>query len=132
MIVADVSWVIALRDPADAHHDVAVESNRNLGAENVVLPALTLAECLVGPARLGVLDEADRDLRAAFEILEADGDAPTRWAALRASARLRLPDTVVLDAALLRKARGIATFDETLAERAATHDLDVIGFELRA
>ena len=127
MIVADASWVIALRDPHDAHHRLAVDSNRKLGTEQMVLPSLTFAECLVAPARMGVLDEAAEDLRAAFDIYDADQDAPLRWAALRASTRLRLPDVIVLDAALTREARGIATFDDRLADRSLMKGLDVIG-----
>ena len=52
MIVADAGWIIALRDPKDAHHEVAVDSNRRLGTEAAILPAVTFAECLVGPAKL--------------------------------------------------------------------------------
>ncbi len=127
MIVADASWVIALRDPKDAHHEVAADSNQKLGDEAAVLPAVTLAECLVGPAKLGLLDKAARDLRAAFEIHEADVDAPLRWASLRASTGLRLPDVIVLDAAIHREARGVATFDDRLASRAIDRGLVVIG-----
>ncbi len=85
MIVADASWIIALRDPHDEHHGAAVTSNQKLGNEDVMLPSLTFAECLVSPAQMGVLDQAAEDLRAAFEITEGDKDAPLRWAALRAS-----------------------------------------------
>ncbi len=127
MIVADASWVIALRDPMDAHHDVAVASNLTLEDEAVVLPAVTLAECLVGPAKLGLVGKGARALRAAFEIQEADGDAPVRWASLRASTGLRLPDVIVLDAALHRGARGVATFDDRLAARAVDNGLVAIG-----
>jgi predicted nucleic acid-binding protein len=127
VIVTDASWVIALRDPEDAHHGAATESNRKLGDEATVLPAVTFAECLVGPAKLGLLDKAARDLRAAFEIHEADGDAPMRWASLRASTGLRLPDVIVLDAALQREARGVATFDDRLATRVMDRGLEVVG-----
>lgn len=129
MIVADASWVIALRDPEDAHHDAAAESNRKLGQEEAVLPAVTFAECLVGPAKLGLLDKAARDLRAAFEIHQADGDAPVRWASLRASTGLRLPDVIVLDAALHREARGVATFDDRLAACSVDRGLEIVGLE---
>jgi predicted nucleic acid-binding protein len=126
VIVADASWVVALRDPKDAHHEDAADSNRKLGDETAILPAVTLAECLVGPAKLGLLDKAARDLRAAFEIHEADVDAPVRWASLRASTGLRLPDVVVLDTALHRDARGIATFDDRLASQAVDRGLVVL------
>jgi predicted nucleic acid-binding protein len=127
VIVADASWIIALRDPKDVHHEAAADSNRKLGDEEALLPAVTFAECLVGPAKLGLLDKAARDLRAAFEIQEADGDAPMRWASLRASTGLRLRDVIVLDAVLYRGARGIATFDDRLAACSADKGLEVIG-----
>jgi len=130
VIVVDASWVIALRDPADAHHPAAVESNRKLGDEAVILPAVTFAECLVGPAKLGVLDKAARDLRAGFEVHQVDGDAPVRWASLRASTGLRLPDVIVLDAALHRDARGIATFDDRLAACSVDKGLEVVGLKV--
>lgn len=129
MIVVDASWIIALRDPRDVHHEAAAESNRKLGEEEAVLPTVSFAECLVGPAKLGVLDDAARDLRAAFEIHHADGDAPVRWALLRASTGLRLPDVIVLDAALRHEARGVATFDDRLAACSVDRGLDIVGLE---
>jgi len=73
---------------------------------------------------LGVLDDAAtprrrRDaattLRAAFEVVTLDAEAPVRWAQLRATTRLRLPDVVVLDTALVHGATTILTFDAGLA-----------------
>ncbi|MDE0701143.1 MAG: type II toxin-antitoxin system VapC family toxin [Acidimicrobiaceae bacterium] len=127
MIVADASWVVALRDPSDRHHDQAVAVNGEIGSESSLLHPVTLAECLVAPARLGVLDEASARLQAAFDIDIIDPGAPARWTKLRAETRLRLPDAIVLDTALNRRARAIATFDEQLQTRAADHGLEVLG-----
>jgi predicted nucleic acid-binding protein len=127
VIVTDASWVVALRDPADPHHPSAVAANEAIGDEPALLPAVTFAECLVAPAKLGVVDKAATDLRAGFEVIEADPEAPLRWAALRTRTGLRLPDAIVLDAALHLGARAIATFDDRLAARAIERELEVIG-----
>lgn len=126
MIVADASWVIALRDPSDALHSAAVAVNRDLGEESVSLHPVTLAECLMAPARLGVLQDAALRLRAAFEIPDIDSDAPPRWAAMRAEAGLRLPEAVVLDTALSHRARAVVTFGTQLAAAAQAHGIDVV------
>lgn len=126
MIVADASWVVALRDPSDDHHLPAAAINRGIDDEDVWLHPVTLAECLVAPARLGVLPDAVLRLRAAFEVPDVERDAPVRWAALRAETGLRLPDAVVLDTALSHGARAIVTFDAKLASAASEHGLDIV------
>ncbi|MDZ7732558.1 MAG: hypothetical protein U5R31_05065 [Acidimicrobiia bacterium] len=88
VIVADASWIVALRDPDDPHHLDAAAINDDTAVEEILLHPLTLAECLVAPARLGVLDQAAAALRAAFEVTDVDDDAPLRWAGLRARRRL--------------------------------------------
>jgi len=127
VIVVDTSWVVALRDPGDDHHRRAVETSREIADEDAVLHPVTLAECLVAPSRLGVLEEASAGLRASFDVVDVDPDAPLRWARLRAATGLRLPDAIVLDTALHRRARAVATFDERLAARAAGHGIEVLG-----
>jgi predicted nucleic acid-binding protein len=127
VIVADASWIVALRDPDDAHHAEATAINESTASEDALLHPVTLAECLVAPALLGVLDEAAASLRAAFEIVPFDDDAPIRWALLRAESGLRLPDVVVLDTALRHGARAIATFDDRLTSRSVDRGLGVLG-----
>ena len=124
MIVADASWVIALRDPEDPHHRSAVALNEATVDEIIVLHPVTLAECLVGPARLSRLDTATSDARAAFEIVEIDVDAPLRWAGLRATTGLRLPDAIVLDTAIVHGASMILTFDQQLAAEARVRSIE--------
>lgn len=126
MIVADASWVVALRDPDDDHHQQAAAVNRGISEEDVLLHPVTLAECLVAPAQLGALQDATLRLRAAFDVPEVAREAPVRWAALRASTGLRLPDAIVLDTAISHQARAIATFDTRLAASARTHGLEVL------
>lgn len=118
MIVADASWIIALSDPGDPHHAAAVALNRTTLDDAVVLHPVTLAECFVGPASSGLLDEVADALRSAFTIATVDADAPLRWAALRAATGLRLPDSIVLDTAVVGGASAILTFDRQLAAEA--------------
>ncbi|MXX64587.1 MAG: type II toxin-antitoxin system VapC family toxin [Acidimicrobiia bacterium] len=127
VIVLDTSWVVALRDPRDAHHRRAVETSREIAEENAALHPVTLAECLVAPARLGVLKEAAAALRASFSVVDVDPDAPLRWARLRTTTELRLPDCIVLDTALHLGPRAVATFDDKLASRAVGRGLEVLG-----
>lgn len=123
MIVADASWVIALRDPADAHHTAAIAIGEATANDVVLLHPVTFAECLVAPARLGVLDAAATALRHAYDICDVDDDAPVRWARLRADSGLRLPDVIVLDTAIAHGATSIATFDDRLVAAAATRGI---------
>jgi predicted nucleic acid-binding protein len=125
VIVADASWIIALRDPQDRHHAAARDIAEASTDEEVLLHPVTFAECLVAPARLGRLDDAATALRAAYEIVDVDPDAPIRWARLRASTGLRLPDAVVLDTAITRGAETIVTFDERLSDAAAAQGIGV-------
>ena len=127
MIVVDASWIVALRDEDDVHHRRAVETFAQIADEDAVLHPVTLAECLVAPARMGVMEEAAALLRASFDVTGMDLDAPLRWAQLRAATGLRLPDAIVLDTALHQRARAVATFDEQLAARACTRGLEVLG-----
>ncbi len=89
---------------ADAHHRAAVEVSELIAEEEVLIAAVTLAECLVAPAHLGRVDDAELALRAAFEIETADDNA-----ARRAASRLRLPGAIVLETALHHHARAVAT-----------------------
>jgi len=125
VIVADASWIIALRDPADGHHGAAVAVNETTADQEILLHPVTLAECLVAPAKLGELDDAANKLRAAYEIIDIDIDAPERWARLQAHAGLRLPDAIVLDAAITHGASGILTFDDNLAAAATKRNIAI-------
>lgn len=127
MIVTDASWVIALRDDQDPHHAAATAILTEVGLEATLLHAVTLAGCLVAPARLGLLDAAATALRAAFEIVDADREAPLRWASIRADSGLRLPDAIVFDTARQHRARAIVTFDERLATVSRQYGIEVLG-----
>lgn len=127
MIVADASWIIAQRDPHNIHHAAAVRIAQHTMDETIILHPLTLAECLVSPARSGQLEPAAAALRAAYQIADIDPGAPLRWARLRAETRLRLPDAIVLDTAVVNGATILITFDLQLARAAAGRRITVRG-----
>lgn len=114
MIVLDASVLIAHLDGNDRHHGratvlLAAAEHETLGASPI-----SLAEVLVGPARVGVLDRAT----AALDLLGVatvplPADAPTRLASLRAGTGLKLPDCCVLLAAETSRA-AVASFDDRL------------------
>lgn len=116
MIVLDASVIIAhLGD--DAHAEQALEI---LDTEDeLAIHPLTLAECLVGPARLHREAEAMATIeRLGIELAPCPVGQPLAIARLRATSRLKLPDCCVLVSALQASAT-VGTFDTTLA-RAAT------------
>lgn len=127
MIVADASWIIALRDPANAHHSSAVHIVQATTDEEVLLHPVTLAECLVGPAKQGQLEEQAAALRAAFQVVGVESDDPARWARIRVDHGLRLPDAIVLDTAIHHRGRALATFDHQLAHAARGCGIEVLG-----
>lgn len=127
MIVGDTSWIVALRDPDDAHHAAAVAVVEAIDDESVLIAAVTLTECLVAPAKLGNVDEAEAALRAAFDVAGYDERAPRQRANRRAVTGLRLPDAIVLETAVHHHARGVATFDARLAACCRAAGLDVLG-----
>ena len=117
MIVLDASVLIAFLDPADAHHGAAVELiSVNRGPFTV--HALTLAEALVGPARVGREQEVFADLASiGVGVADLGADEPVLLARTRASHALRMPDACVLTTAV-HLAAPLATFDARLARAA--------------
>jgi predicted nucleic acid-binding protein len=119
VIVLDASVLIAHFDAHDAQHDRALAALAATGSEELGASSITLAECLVGPARAGRLDRA---LTALGDLgvgeLGLAADSSTALAQLRAQTNLRLPDCCVLECARRTRA-SLLTFDDRLAKRAA-------------
>jgi len=114
VIVLDASVLIAHLDTGDAHHDAARRLLEESGGTPLAASAITLAETLVAPARLGRLKDAESALRRlGVEEVSIGGDAGPRLATLRAGTRLKMPDCCVLLAALDREAI-LASFDSSL------------------
>ena len=118
MIILDASVLIAHLDADDAHHERATRLLLDMIDKPLGASPLTLAEVLVGPARVGRAELAEGALRElGVEVVPLDVDAPRDLAELRVRTQLRLPDCCVLLAA--RTAGGnVATFDDRLHQAA--------------
>lgn len=128
----DASVLIAYFDANDAHHDAAANVLAEAVREDLVASAMTIAELLVVPARVG--DDALRMAQEAFTRLEIvdepfPEDAAVRLARLRADSGLKMPDCCVLLAADTAGAERVATFDARLAKAARERGLEVIGLQ---
>jgi predicted nucleic acid-binding protein len=114
LIALDTSVLIALLDPGDMHHEAARTSLDAHADDDLRIPAHTLAEALVHPARAGKEREARR-LIASLEITVDPIDKAVAVAAARLRARhssaLRMPDALVLAYADVRKAKSVLTAD---------------------
>lgn len=120
MIVLDASVVIAFLNAADPHHHRASELLERHASGEFRMHQLTLAEVLVGAARIGRANQLLADLRAIGVHQHQPGsDEPIILAELRATTGLKMPDCCVL-AAAQHEAASLATFDEQLARTAAT------------
>ena len=125
MIVLDATVLIAHLAGDDVHADRALAIIDT--EEELAIHPLTLAECLVGPARVQREDEALETIeRLGIEQLPFGADQPLALAKLRASTSLKLPDCCVLAAAIEAGAR-LATFDDKLARIARERGVETVG-----
>lgn len=125
MIVLDASVMIAHLDATDAHHDRAAVLLMEAASEPLLASPLSLAEVLVGPARVGRLADAVAALdELGVRAVGLDDDAPSRLATLRSETGLRLPDCCVLLAGE-QVGADVATFDERLGSAASRQGLSV-------
>ncbi len=114
LIALDASVLIALLDPNDPHHQQARACLDAHADDDLRIPAHTLAEALVHPARAGK-ERAARRLIAGLEIAVDPIDEEVAVAAARLRARhgpaLRLPDALVIAYADVSKAKSVLTAD---------------------
>src|SRR4051794_12239368 len=114
LIVNDTSVLIALLDPGDAHHHAARASLDAYAEDDLRIPAHTLAEALVHPARAGKDREARR-LIASLEIALDPVDEAVAVAAAKLRAQhgsaLRMPDVLVLAYGDAHKAKRVLRAD---------------------
>jgi predicted nucleic acid-binding protein len=127
MIVLDAGVLIAHLNPLDSHHDAATQLLLESSLGNLLVHSITLAEVLVGGARIGRGLQMHADLQAAGVQLAGyhDEQEPLRLAQLRATSGLKLPDCCVLDTAMSNNA-SLATFDNALAMAARQHGIAVL------
>ena len=123
LTVLDASILLAHFDDTDLHADAAEVILAE--ADELAASTITLAEVLVGTARVGRLDEQAQALSelAISEVPVGPGSA-AQLARLRAETGLRMPDCCVLHAALTAGADALATRDEQLARAAAARGLE--------
>lgn len=114
LVVADASVIIALLDADDALHEASRDALRQLADADLRLPATAYSECLVRPARAGLLDVAIRNMKLIGLSLEPVTAAMAeRAAVLRAQhSSLRLPDALVIATADVLQADSLITADK--------------------
>lgn len=125
LIVLDASALIALASAKDLHHNWAVQMFRATAEFDLQMSAISLAEVLVHPSRVG---EAEKFLKLIaglnLEIAPVEESDSIKLARLRATTNLKMPDAIVLHQAI--KLNGsIATTDKTLARVAKENALGV-------
>jgi predicted nucleic acid-binding protein len=121
VIVLDASVLIAFMDADDQFHGPARTALEAALGRPLRASALTLAEVLVRPTRIGVLPVAKRALAAiGVDPVPIGRDGPERLAELRVRTGLKLPDCCVLLAGQDVRAEAVLSFDERL--RQAAHD----------
>jgi predicted nucleic acid-binding protein len=122
VIVLDAGVLIGLLEPADAFHDRALTLVEGL-ATDLAVHTLTLAEVLVGPARVGLAERVRSDLLdIGVRVVDLGADEARTLARIRVEHRLKMPDACVL-ATAIHLGRPLATFDERLAVAARSYDL---------
>lgn len=117
-IILDANFIIALYNEKDVHHSWARNVIQDTLDEELLIPALSFAETLVRPARAGNSDLiADALGELGVTVVPLLRDSAVHLAQVRADSGLRMPDAVVLQAALERDC-ALATSDDVLAKAA--------------
>ena len=126
MIALDASVLIAHLNPVDTHHDAATRILLAASPKSLLVHTMTLAEVLVGGAKIGRGAQMHADLHAAgIQLASHDEQEPLRLAELRSTSGLKLPDCCVLDIAISNDA-SLATFDNALATAARQRGVAVL------
>ena len=124
-ITLDATVLIALAKPDDAHHEWAKEFFVGATDAEFCIASLTMAEVLVHPVRQKVHKKFLSAIkRLNFEVLPLADDDVLELAQVRVSSGLRMPDAVVLHAAITHKT-DLVTADQQLARAAFAHKVAV-------
>jgi predicted nucleic acid-binding protein len=128
VIVLDACVLIAHFDETDVFHEDAGTLLRSVAGESLGASPVTLAEVLVGPARVGRIDRATAAL-AQLEVrtVALSVDAPVSLAALRAGTSLKLPDCSAARSTQQSGGATVATFDDRLGAAARERGFRVLG-----
>jgi predicted nucleic acid-binding protein len=126
VIVLDASAVIATFFTADPHHGRATALLESNAPGGFVLHPMTLAESLVGAARIGRINQIRRQIQnMGITVFAPDTDEPLLIAEIKANTGLKLPDCCVLATALGLSAP-LITFDEKLRSAARAQSIAVV------
>jgi predicted nucleic acid-binding protein len=119
VIILDANVLIGFLDSTDPHHAACVELLERRFTDGFAASALTVAEAVVHPARVGRDDAAVAALAAiGLQIISVTAADVSGLARVRNVYRLRMPDAVALYTALVSHAE-LATFDASLSAAAA-------------
>jgi len=124
-LTLDATALIALAKSDDVHHEWAKEFFLGASDEQLCIASLTLAEVLVHPVRQKVAKKFLNAInRLNLDVLPLVDEDVLGLAQVRVSSGLRMPDAVVLHAALSHKT-DIVTADQQLARAALAHKVNV-------
>jgi predicted nucleic acid-binding protein len=129
LIIFDAGVLIGHLEPSDVFHHAATGFLEEFEEFDFAASVITVAECLVRPTLLGRSSEVVAKLNR-LELIQLDvtaGDA-SRIADIRAHARLKMPDAIVLNMAE-REGAELVTTDRVLASAATARG--VIAHELQ-
>jgi predicted nucleic acid-binding protein len=127
LIVLDANVIIAYLDQRDLHYDAAVELLEEHAAGGFASSVLSVAEATVHPTKLGAQDLATRKIDDLdLEILPLDEEDVLELARIRSQYGLKMPDAVVLHAAIVTRS-SLATFDAALTAAAADAGVPILG-----
>lgn len=127
VILLDASVLIGFLDRDDDHHERAVSLLEEHEWDEFAASVLTVAEVLVHPTRAGTQDAALAALhRIRVQLLPVPDSAALEIARVRSQYGVRMPDAVVVQAALAAGG-SVATFDQSLAAAARKAGIGTVG-----
>ena len=112
---ADTSWLIALLNPDDAHHNRALKELDELNSAPSI-SAFVLAELLVNFELNEAIDVSSTlaTLKSALSsIINLDTEIATKSAQIRSANKITLGDAIIIATALSEKAK-LLTFDKNM------------------
>lgn len=125
MIVLDAGVLIAVEQPADAHHAAALRFFEANAGERFVAVGVTIAESLVHAVTTGQAEDLLEDYELlGIEPLDVWGSSAGAVARIRAETRLRMPDAIVVHACEREHAE-LLTTDAALARAAVNRGIRV-------
>jgi len=114
LILLDSSVLIAILNPADRHHQIAIDSYQ--AKDQYLISALSLTEVLPAAIKAGTGEALMGKLvQIAKEVIALTAEIAQAAAAIRAASELKTPDAIISATAVGYKAQ-LWTFDGKLAK----------------